>query len=223
MEKFKVTVYPNTSSPKLFKNKFLEFLTKTHPIVIDMMYATISFFMIRHYITTQASYSVKLIVGLFLMGFLSWSLAEYLLHRFLYHKIEDATFDSGIQYLFHGIHHEYPNDGTRLVLPWIPSLIIATIFFSAFYLVMGSYAFLFAPGFMMGYCAYMTVHYTVHKVAPPKRFNFWWKFHNIHHFQQHDRAFGVTSPLWDIVFRTMPENNRRTVEVEMKKKSKEEH
>ncbi|HNS43461.1 MAG TPA: hypothetical protein PKN22_11940, partial [Taishania sp.] len=71
MEKFKVTVYPNTSSPKLFKNKFLEFLTKTHPIVIDMMYATISFFMIRHYITTQASYSVKLIVGLFLMGFLS--------------------------------------------------------------------------------------------------------------------------------------------------------
>lgn len=212
MKKIIVDVYPNTASPKLFKNKFLEFLTKTHPIIIDGMYLILSCLLIG-YFSNYFNPSISLVLGLFFIGFFSWSLAEYLLHRFLYHKIEDATFNSGIQYLFHGIHHEYPNDKTRLVLPVIPSLVIASFFFGIFYLMMGKYVFVFYPGFLIGYCAYMTIHYSVHKVKPPKRFNFWWRFHNIHHFQQHDRAFGVTSPLWDIIFRTMPEQSRRTVEI----------
>lgn len=216
MEKIEVNVYPDSDSPKLFKNKVLEFLTKTHPLVIDAMYLTITYFMISHFYANYSD-SAGLIVGLFVAGFFSWSFAEYIMHRFLYHKIEDATYNTGIQYLFHGIHHEYPNDKTRLVLPVIPSLTIAAIFFGIFYLIMGKYAFVFGPGFLIGYCAYMTVHYTVHKVAPPKRFNFWWTFHNIHHYQQHDRAFGVTSPIWDIVFGTMPEKGRKTVDVKMKK------
>lgn len=216
MKKIEVNVYPETESPKLFKNKFLEFLTKTHPIAIDGMYLVLSYFLIAHFYEHHSS-SIKEITGLFFVGFLSWSLAEYLMHRFLYHKIEDATYNTGIQYLFHGIHHEYPNDKTRLVLPVIPSLAIAATFFGSFYLIMGKYAFVFGPGFLIGYCAYMTVHYTIHKVAPPKHFNFWWRHHNIHHFQQHDRAFGVTSPLWDIVFGTMPEKGRKTVDVKMKK------
>lgn len=218
MEKIEVNVYPDSNSPQLFKNKFLELLTKTHPLVIDTMYLTIAYFLISHFHAIHSS-SILFIVGLFAAGFFSWSLAEYVMHRFLYHKIEDATYNTGIQYLFHGIHHEYPNDKTRLVLPWIPSLIIAAIFFGIFYLIMGNYAFVFGPGFMIGYCAYMTVHYTVHKVKPPKRFNFWWTFHNIHHYQQHDRAFGVTSPLWDIVFGTMPEKNRKTVDIKIGKQT----
>lgn len=137
------------------------------------------------------------------------------MHRFLYHKIEDATYNTGIQYLFHGIHHEFPNDQTRLVLPWIPSLGIAALFYGLFYLIMRPNAFVFSSGFVLGYCAYMTVHFAIHKVPAPKKFDFWWRHHNIHHFQQHDRAFGVTSPLWDIVFGTMPEKNRQTVTVKL--------
>lgn len=219
MEKIEVNVYPDSESPKLFKNKYLEFLTKSHPLLIDAMYITFSYFLISYFYNNHSS-SAGLIIGLFLGGFFSWSLAEYFMHRFLYHKIEDATYNTGIQYLFHGIHHEYPNDKSRLVLPVIPSLAIASIFFGIFYLIMGKYAFVFSPGFVIGYMAYMTVHYTVHKVAPPRRFNFWWTFHNIHHYQQHDRAFGVTSPLWDIVFGTMPEKGRKTVDVKMKKPEK---
>jgi len=220
MKQIKVNVYPETESPKLFKNKFLELLTKTHPVVIDGMYVVLSYFSISHFYNTYHP-SVWLVVGLFLAGFFSWSLAEYLMHRFLYHKIEDATYDTGFQYIFHGIHHEYPNDKTRLVLPVIPSLLIASIFFGIFYLAMGKFAFAFSPGFVVGYCAYMTVHYTIHKVPSPKRFNFWWRFHSIHHYQQHDRAFGVTSPIWDIVFGTMPEKNRKTVNISYKKRHSE--
>lgn len=217
MKNIEVNVYPDSNSPRLFRNKFLEFLTKSHPLVIDGMYLILSYFLIKYYSETYKAGTMNM-VGLFLSGYLSWTFAEYLMHRFLYHKIEDATYNDGIQYLFHGIHHEYPNDPTRLVLPVVPSLAIAAIFFGIFYLVMGKYAFIVAPGFLLGYCSYMTIHYTIHKVAPPKKFNFWWNHHNIHHFQQHDRAFGVSTPIWDHVFRTMPERNRKTVTIKIKKK-----
>jgi sterol desaturase/sphingolipid hydroxylase (fatty acid hydroxylase superfamily) len=217
MSNYETTVFPNDKSPKLFKNKLLEFLTKTHPLVIDGMYMIIASFLIYRY--TQIVPSVKLvyIVGMFLLGLFAWTFAEYLLHRFLYHKIKDASYNSGIQYLFHGIHHEYPNDEERLVLPPIPSIVFALIFFALFYLIMGKVAYLFSPGFMIGYCLYMTIHFTIHRVSPPKRFNFWWRHHNIHHYQQHDRAFGVSTSLWDRVFRTMPEPNRKTITIKVKK------
>ena len=99
----------------------------------------------------------------------------------------------------------------------MPSIIIAAIFFSLFYLVMGPYALAFSPGFMMGYSVYTCIHFIVHKYPSPKRFNFWWKHHTIHHFQQHDRAFGMSTPIWDYVFGTMPEKNRKTIKIVMKK------
>lgn len=217
MSQYKTTVYPNDKSPKLFKNKILEYLTKTHPLIIDGMYVLITSWMIYHYTQIVAYYHWWKILLSFALGVFAWTFAEYILHRFLYHKIKDASYNSGIQYLFHGIHHEYPNDQERLVLPPIPSLILAGLFFALFYLLMGVNAFIFSPGFIIGYCMYMTIHYIVHKVHPPKRFNFWWKHHNIHHYQQHDRAFGVSSSLWDRVFFTMPENNRRTITIKVKK------
>lgn len=218
-DKITANVYPNTKSPSLFKNKYLEFLTKSHPAVIDGMYLIISSFLIA-YFYRHFSNNVGLITGVFLAGLFSWSFAEYIMHRWLYHKIEDATYDTGFQHMFHGIHHEYPNDKTRLVLPVIPSLILASLFFGLFYLIMGKYAFVFAPGFVIGYGLYMTIHYIIHTVKPPHKFNFWWRFHLIHHFQQHDRAFGVSSPLWDHIFGTMPEKGRRTVDIITKRDKK---
>ena len=35
------------------------------------------------------------------------------------------------------------------------------------------------------------------------------RYHYRHHFQQSSRGFGVTSPLWDRVFRTSPLRRRR--------------
>lgn len=212
MSLYEVNIYPNGKSPKLFKNRFFEKLTKTHPLVILVMYFILGFFLLRYY-HIDVNISWGNLLGLFMLGLLSWTLAEYLMHRFLYHRIGDASFSSGIHYVFHGIHHEYPNDEDRLILPPVPSLIIASVFFLIFYLLMADKAFAFAPGFLIGYVLYMMVHYTIHKVPMPKKFNFWWKHHNIHHFQQHDRAFGVSTPLWDYVFRTMPEKNRKTVKI----------
>jgi sterol desaturase/sphingolipid hydroxylase (fatty acid hydroxylase superfamily) len=208
----------NQKQPKLFKSRILERLTYSKPSFIIGMYATITVVMIWQFFQpSHKDANAGLALGLGAVGLATWTLAEYLLHRFLYHHPMDASYHRGIQYVFHGIHHEYPNDNDRIVLPAIPSLMIASVLLGVFYFIFeliwgqGWWAWAFAPGFLNGYLIYMMVHYTVHTVPTPKRLNFWWKHHNIHHFQQHDRAFGVTTPLWDWIFRTMPGKGRRTV------------
>lgn len=214
MSEYKVKIYPNKKSPRLFKNKLLELLTKTHPLVIDVMYVILTSLAIRYYYINHSQDVLHIILGFFL-GVLSWSLAEYLMHRFLYHNISDARYDSGFQYMFHGVHHKFPTDENRLVLPPLPSLIISFILFCLFYFIMGPYAFVFASGFLISYIAYMNIHYIVHKYPAPKKFHFWWTHHSIHHYQQHDRAFGVSSSLWDWIFGTMPSKGRKTVKIEL--------
>lgn len=215
-------VNPNKKAPELFKSKFLNKLTWSNPVLIFVMYSIIAFVLIYFVAIQRYNYTVLESIMYFAIGFISWTLGEYLLHRFLYHKISDASYDKGLQYVFHGIHHSYPNDRTKVVLPPVPSLLIAGILFGLFYLAMGKLAFLVGPGFLIGYSIYMWIHYAVHKYPQPKRFSFWWTHHNIHHFQQHDRAFGVSTPLWDYVFRTMPEPNRKTINIIMGKETEEE-
>lgn len=214
----KAVIRINEEQPPIFKNRFLEKLTYTSPSVVIIIYGALTFLSIRYYVTDlNPSTTGFAVLGWYLAGFISWTLGEYLLHRFVYHDIKDASYTKRFHYIFHGIHHEYPNDTKRIVLPPLPGIAIAGILFGLFYLLFwlitgrGDEAFVFAPGFLNGYLAYMLVHYTVHKVPSPKRYNFWWRHHNIHHFQQHDRAFGVTTPIWDIVFKTMPEKGRKTV------------
>lgn len=218
MEKYKAKIYPKQDSPRLFQNKVLEFLTKTHPLTIDAMYILLGAFFI-HFYYQNFSQNLVQIVLIFIVGFFTWTFFEYMMHRFLYHDLKDASYSNKFNYLFHGIHHEYPSDQSRVVLPVLPSLLFATIFFGLFYLILGKHAFVFSAGFLIGYISYMTIHYAVHRFPAPKRFSFWWTFHNIHHYQQHDRAFGVTNPFWDMLFGTMPEKNRKTIEIHLTKEA----
>lgn len=208
----KAVIYPNKKAPELFKSKILNLLTWSHPALIFSIYMILSGVLIYFYYITY-EVSVGHILLTFAIGFLTWTLAEYILHRFIYHKIKDASYDTGFHYMFHGIHHAYPNDKSKTVLPPLPSIVIASIFFGLFYLMLKENAFAFSPGFVLGYSIYMWIHTIIHKLPLPKQFNFWWKHHGIHHFQQHDRAFGVSTPLWDYVFGTMPKKGRKTITV----------
>ncbi len=210
-------VKPNQKAPNLFKNSFLNKLTSTKPSVIITMYVFLSCFLV-YYGVREYDLVLFDILMFFIIGIFSWTFTEYILHRFLYHKIKDASYNSGIQYVLHGIHHKYPHDQSKIVLPPVPSVFIATILFTIFYFVLGKYAFAFVPGFLLAYLSYMLIHYLVHTKPIPSSNSFWWKHHNIHHFQQHDRAFGVSTSIWDRVFGTMPEKNRKTISIVIEKK-----
>ena len=58
-------------------------------------------------------------------------------------------------------------------------------------------------GFIHGYLTYDLLHYFIHRGRMPTRLGrFLRQYHLVHHYTTPDRHYGVSSPLWDVVFRT---------------------
>ena len=110
-----------------------------------------------------------------------------------------------MHFIIHGIHHDHPNDKMRLVMPPSVSIPLAALFFAAFWLIFGTAAFPLFAGFIFGYLVYDYTHYYVHHFVPKsdlgKKLR---EQHMRHHFQDHRFGYGVSSPVWDVVFRTLP-------------------
>jgi hypothetical protein len=142
------------------------------------------------------------VVGLFVAGWLVWTLTEYLLHRFVFHLT--AVERKLPFFIVHGYHHEFPHDGMRLVAPFFASWSGAAIFFVLYLLILGSeMAWPLIAGTGAGYAAYDSIHYYIHHAKPRSRIWRWMKvYHYQHHFQNPDAHFGISNPLWDFVFRT---------------------
>ncbi len=193
---------------RLFQNRFLEALTKTHPALIIGMYVPASVVSLIYYYQYIESSGLT-VFTVFLAGMLLWTFVEYVLHRYVFHFINESEWAQKFHYMVHGVHHEYPLDTERLIMPPVPSIFVAATFFGLFYLFMGTYTFCFLPGFIIGYLTYAMIHYSIHAFKPFKGFEYLWRHHNIHHFKHPDKAFGVSSPLWDIIFGTMPPKDAR--------------
>lgn len=138
-----------------------------------------------------------------------WTFAEYVLHRWVFHFVNDSKIVKKIHYAVHGYHHNVPRDHKRLFMPPIPAILILSTFFGLFYLFMGQAAWFFLPGFEMGYLMYAMVHYSVHTRKPPRRLKFLWEHHSLHHYRYPDLAFGVSNTFWDKVFGTMPPKRKK--------------
>ncbi len=203
------TIIPQHKGTKtLSRYPFIERLLRTNsavPISIFLLLA--AFLMIWGYLHTQIAWWVQSAV--FLFGLLLFSLTEYIAHRYMFHMITDTKLKEKIQYAFHGVHHEFPKDTGRLAMPPIASVFIVLLLFLLFINTIGEYTFGFLPGFISGYSLYLTVHYVVHAYQPPNNFfKALWINHGIHHYKDHERAFGVSSPLWDYIFSTRPRKSK---------------
>ncbi|WP_083321128.1 sterol desaturase family protein [Hymenobacter glacialis] len=191
-------------SAQLFKNPVLERLSHTHialPVGIFAATAAVSLY----YGLTQGFMTGLTALGLFLIGLFAFTFAEYAVHRYLYHIPATTPGRAKFQYTFHGVHHEYPKDKTRLAMPPILTVFVASLLFFIFRFSFGSYAFGLLSGFTFGYAMYLFVHYAIHAYSPPKNFlKVWWTHHSQHHYRQDEVAFGVSSTLWDHIIGTMP-------------------
>ncbi len=198
----------NKGQAQLFKNQYLEYLTKTHPLVIWAMYIPLIVFMI-YYSSNSVDIGAVNIILLFLGGMVFWSFFEYMIHRYAFHFMAESERAMKIVYLIHGNHHEYPRDKERLFMPPVPSLIIAALVFSIMYFIASltgeqGVVFAFFPGFLLGYLMYGTMHYAIHAWNPPfKWMKPLWRNHHLHHYKEQGKGFGVSSTLWDHVFGTM--------------------
>jgi dihydroceramide fatty acyl 2-hydroxylase len=137
-------------------------------------------------------------------GVLFWTLTEYLMHRFLLHLEPARGPGAKLHWMFHGAHHEHPNNPDFVVAPPVVSVPLGALFCLAFFLVLGAPAWLpFTAGFMAGYVAYDLTHYVLHQGRARSRLaRRLREQHMRHHFQDGTRSFGVTTPLWDYVFGT---------------------
>ncbi|MDB5089116.1 sterol desaturase family protein [Mucilaginibacter sp. OK098] len=190
-------------SVRMFKSDFLESLSKVHFTVPLYIFVPVIAFCIYKY--TQTGLGAFLFIELFISGLFIWTLVEYIMHRFVFHyEPADKPWAQRMHFVFHGVHHDYPSDAKRLVLPPSMSIPLATGFYFLFNAILPTnYVFGFFPAFILGYLFYDISHYAIH------HFNFkgniWKKIkqhHMLHHYQDPAKGYGVSSPLWDKIFRS---------------------
>ncbi len=195
-------------TPKLFENKFLDALSRVHPITPLVIFLPIIGYLIYKTYLTNITLSAGIL--LFLLGGFIWTINEYLLHRFVFHFITPNPLVQKMHFILHGVHHDYPNDPKRLVMPPSASIPLAILFYFFYSLFLSTNIFPFYAGFLVGYLAYDMSHYLIHhNNFKNSYFRKIKEKHMRHHYLDQKTQYGVTSSLWDNVFGT-PSPLRKT-------------
>jgi sterol desaturase/sphingolipid hydroxylase (fatty acid hydroxylase superfamily) len=192
---------PAAGESRIFQQDFLEQFTFARPAVPIAVYAPGGIALAWYaghagvrWLTVAAAYGG---------GLLIWTLVEYVMHRFSFHHAPATRVEVAIAYLVHGVHHAYPDDSRRWMMPLVVTIPIVAALTLLAYAVGGAPALPVLGGFVHGYLAYDTLHHAIHRGANRSRAVRWLRKHHMqHHYATPDKRFGVSSPLWDLIFRT---------------------
>src|SRR5262245_16752328 len=199
---------------RLFEHEWLERLSRVHPVTPLLLWAPLIVWLLWRTAAVHRM-GTGALVALAAAGFAVWTLTEYLIHRFLFHHRARSVAAQRLVFIVHGVHHAAPDDPMRLVMPPAPAIVASGVLFGMFRVLLGSpdvepfFAF-----FLLGYLAYDYVHFAVHRARPRTRIGrLLRRWHMQHHFVTPDARWGVSSPVWDHVFRTagdrpVPERSR---------------
>jgi sterol desaturase/sphingolipid hydroxylase (fatty acid hydroxylase superfamily) len=181
----------------------LDRFTRVHPVVPLLLFVPVIAVLL---VTGVGRLGTGEAIAIGVAGFVFWTLTEYWLHRVVFHFEPEDGIGARLHWFIHGVHHDHPNDPLRLVMPPGASVPLALLFLGLFWLVLGYDASMaFGGGFLTGYLVYDMTHYHVHHHTPRTAFGRRLReVHMRHHFQDDERGFGVSSPVWDHVFRTAP-------------------
>ena len=198
----KLFVSNKNQTVRMFESNFMEFFSHVHPATPVILYGPIIALML-YLAFVQKGLSFLTVLGFFVIGVLTWTLLEYVIHRYVFHYKPKTRVGKLLHFIMHGVHHDYPNDATRLVMPPIISVPLAVVFYVVFILTLGRFAPAALAGFGFGYVCYDTIHYATHHFAMKRGVWRWLKhYHLRHHYQDDHAGYGVSSPLWDYVFGT---------------------
>lgn len=183
-------------------NALLERLSRISPVTVAAVFLPAGIASSAMALLRGGSLAATLL--LFLGGIAFWTLFEYVFHRFVFHFRPATPFQARLQFVIHGVHHQYPHDKDRLVMPITVSIPLALLFLLGFLALLGDSGWGFFSGFLFGYLGYDMMHYAIHHAQKARSvlFRRIRQHHLAHHFRDTRRGFGVSSPLWDAVFRT---------------------
>jgi sterol desaturase/sphingolipid hydroxylase (fatty acid hydroxylase superfamily) len=134
-----------------------------------------------------------------------WTALEYGLHRCVFHLDGENTAARRMLTLSHFDHHDDPRDAGKVLVRTEPALILSLVLFLLLYAVSLNLSWTagLMAGVWSGFLYYEIVHYRVHCTpATSGLIGRQRRAHFHHHFAHNGQCFGVTTPLWDYVFRT---------------------
>jgi len=193
----------STASVRMFKSNMLEALSKVHFTVPLFIYIPVVLYF--SYKAFAGNISLLSFIIYFIAGLTVWTITEYILHRFVFHFELRSNWGRRLHFIFHGVHHDYPKDAKRLVMPPSVSIPLAIGFYFLFLQILQdkTYLYAFFPGFIFGYLVYDMLHYAMHhynfKSTVMKRIK---QHHMLHHYDDSTKGYGVSSALWDIIFKS---------------------
>jgi len=197
---------------RLFKSDILEFFTHINPLVVLAIWLPVVVIAMTAAVNARPTGASRLYAPVgFVVGLFVWTFLEYIVHRFIFHFRPRTPWQERVSFMFHGVHHAQPMCKTRLVMPPVVSITGGLILYGVLYVLIGillnapHWMYALLSGIAAGYLTYDMLHYSTHHFKI--KWNVWQflrQHHMRHHAQTPDMRFGVSSPLWDYVFGTMP-------------------
>ena len=194
----KLFVSNKDESVRMFEKNWMEAMSKVHWTIPMWLYLPVVGFCL-FWALTNYTYTPLRFLGIFMLGLLIWTGTEYFMHRFVFHYQPKSKIGQRLHFIMHGVHHDYPNDSKRLVLPPSISIPLALGFFFLFKSIFApDILYPFFAAFIIGYVCYDTLHYLIHHAKfQGKLWNLLKTHHLKHHYNDDTKGYGVSSPLWD--------------------------
>src|SRR5580658_3020997 len=115
------------ASPALFESRWLDRLTRVRPFVPVLVFVPVIGVLLGFgFARVGWERGLAGLAG----GYGLWTLAEYWIHRSLFHIEPRSRLGERVHFVIHGVHHDHPNDPLRLVMPPVVSLPVAAVFFA---------------------------------------------------------------------------------------------
>lgn len=186
-------------SPRFFRRPLFEALTRAHPASPYLLHLPL----LALALARARALPLAHLLALLAAGALAWTLVEYWLHRGFFHMRGDTPARRVTSYIVHRHHHAAPADPDRIAATPLYSLGLLALLFALYGVAGPEPRWALLAGTILGYLAYELLHWRLHHAAPrtaPGRALR--RHHQRHHHGDGRSNFGISSPLWDLVFRT---------------------
>ena len=144
-------------------------------------------------------------LALTFFGIFIWTFLEYLIHRYFLHPQVKQPWLGKILHYTHLKHHDDADDPHLFHIPLPMTLLVYFMVTVFLYLIFwrADYTLSVMAIIMICYVIFEWFHLWVHMTTSRKPIARWYrKHHFIHHYRDTNRCFGVTTPIWDYIFRT---------------------
>jgi dihydroceramide fatty acyl 2-hydroxylase len=201
--------YVRNQKGRMFESEFFEFFSKVHPATPFVFWIPIDVGVLG-YALARGVTTLGLTLAMFPVGWVTWQVAEYFVHRDLFHWQGIGPISRRFHDIVHGFHHKYPDDSDRLVMPLSVSIGIAAVLGTLLYFLHRPAATIpFWSGLLSGYLFYDFIHWSTHFRKPLTKWGRRQRAHHMsHHFADIDTNHGISHRWMDALMGTLKKRTR---------------